>query len=66
MKLGFRAGFDPTLLSWGGPNEPVTEECSICDAPLNEDDVPLILWRDDGWCVRLCDACSQRWIRVVK
>ena len=60
--LRFRPGFDPLLLSWGGPNEPHAETCSICDARLDEDDVPLIMWRHDGWCVRLCDACVERWI----
>jgi hypothetical protein len=71
VKLGFRQGFDPTLLSWGGPDEPAAEECSICDAPLGNDEepdyqIPLIIWREDGWCVRLCDTCTQRWIRVVQ
>ena len=64
MKLGFRPGFDPLLLSWGGPNEPATLVCSICDAPLPEDDVPLILWREDGWWCRLCDACVDKWVTV--
>jgi hypothetical protein len=66
MRLRFRSSFDPTLLSWGGPDEPAAEQCSICDAALADDDVPLILWRGDGWCVRLCDACVKRWIVVVK
>ena len=64
MQLGFGRGFDPTMLSWGGPDEPAAEECSICDAPFSEDDVPLIMWREDGWCVRLCDACVERWIEA--
>jgi hypothetical protein len=69
MKLGFRSTFDPTLLSWGGPDELPTESCSICDAPLGDPDepdyqVPLIMWRNDGWCVRLCDACVAQWIEV--
>jgi hypothetical protein len=58
--LRFRPGFDAMLLSWGGPDEAPSEQCSICDAPL--EDVPLIIWRSDGWCVRICDACVARWI----
>lgn len=65
MRLGFKPGFDPSLLSWGGPDEPATEECSICDAPIGEDDVPLMMWREDGWCVRLCAACVRRWITTA-
>jgi hypothetical protein len=64
VKLGFRRDFDPALLSWGGPDEPAAEECSICEAAFDEDDVPLIMWREDGWCVRLCDACVERWIEA--
>jgi hypothetical protein len=60
--LRFRPGFDPMLLSWGGPDEPVADTCSICDAKIAEDHVPLIMWRYDGWTVRLCDACVERWI----
>lgn len=66
MKLGFRPGFDPTLLSWGGPDEAVSETCSICEAPFAEDDVPLRMWREDGWSIALCDACVRRWIVTVE
>jgi hypothetical protein len=66
VKLGFRRDFDPTLLAWGGPDEAPTETCSICDAVLEEEDVPLIMWREDGRCVRLCDACVARWIEVKR
>jgi hypothetical protein len=70
VKLVFRAEFDPTLLSWGGPDEPPAEACSICDAPLGDPDepdyqIPVIMWRRDGWCVRLCDACFEQWVVVV-
>lgn len=65
MRLGFRPEFDPLLLSWGGPDERPTEHCSICETPLNEDVVPLIMWREDGWCVRLCDACIERWMIAI-
>ena len=64
MRLGFRPGFDPLLLSWGGPDETPSETCSICDAPVGE--VPLRMWRDDGWAVCFCDACIERWLEVVE
>jgi len=62
MRLRFRSEFDPTLLSWGGPDEPPTRHCSICEAMFAEGDVPLIMWRPDDWCVRLCDGCVDEWI----
>jgi hypothetical protein len=65
VKLRFRAGFDPTLLSWGAPDERQATQCSICDAALADGAVPLIMWRADGWTVRLCDACVERWIVAV-
>ena len=65
MRLGFRPEFNPLLLSWGGPDEPAAEQCSICEAPIAAEDVPLIMWRADGWCVRLCNSCTHQWIITV-
>ena len=55
------ADFDWSAVSWGGPDEPAAEACSYCDAEIPEEDVPLILWNDAGWCARFCDACQRRW-----
>jgi hypothetical protein len=57
------------LLSWGAPDEPQAEKCSICEAPFGEVGepdflIPLRLWRSDGWAVALCDDCVARWIEV--
>jgi hypothetical protein len=52
--------FDWTAVSWGGPDQPAATECAVCDAPLPEDDVPLILWSRNGWSARFCAACQQR------
>jgi hypothetical protein len=61
MNLRPKPGFNPMLLTWGGPDEPVAEACSYCDEPIGEDDVPLIMWREDGWTVRFCTACQEVW-----
>jgi hypothetical protein len=58
------AGFDWTAVSWGGPDEPVSETCSYCDAALPEDGVPLMMWTPQGWCAQFCDACQRRWWHV--
>jgi hypothetical protein len=53
--------FDWLAVSWGGPDEVVTGECSYCDAPLGEEEMPLILWNDAGWAARFCTVCQQRY-----
>lgn len=54
-----RQSFDWTRVGWEGPDETPGETCSYCDAAIPEDAVPLILFREDGWCARFCDACMQ-------
>ena len=53
--------FDWTKLTWGRPDSIPTVLCSYCSASLNEDDVPLILFNDEGWTVRFCEQCMKRW-----
>jgi hypothetical protein len=53
-------GFNWLAVSWGGPDQPPTEHCSYCDAPLLDDEVPLILWQG-GWCARFCCQCCKTW-----
>ncbi len=53
--------FDWMRVSWGGPDEPRTETCSYCDAPLDDESVPLIMWNQDGWTAEFCDACQIRY-----
>jgi hypothetical protein len=62
MPLRFRQGFEPSLLNWGGPDEPQSEDCSLCDAAIPDHDVPLRMWRSDGWAIVLCDRCVEKWI----
>lgn len=64
MKLAPMPGFNWSQVSWGGPDEPPAECCSYCDAPIGEDDVPLILYNDAGWCARFCNACAAIWWRI--
>jgi hypothetical protein len=56
-----RPGFNWMAVSWGGPDEPIAEACSYCDALLDDEDVPLILWNNQGWSARFCDDCQRRW-----
>jgi hypothetical protein len=54
-------GFNWTAVSWGGPDERVAEACSYCDAPLHDEEIPLILYNDLGWAARFCEACCRKW-----
>lgn len=54
-------GFDWSKVKWGGPDEPLRETCSYCEAPIDEEAVPLILWKEDGSGAVFCDDCGQKW-----
>jgi hypothetical protein len=52
-------GFDWSRVRWGGPNERVAENCSYCGLELEENSVPLMLWKSDGSAARFCDRCQS-------
>ena len=53
-------GFNWMLVKWGGPDELVDENCSYCDQPIGEDEVPLMIWKD-GWAAQFCTHCQEVW-----
>ncbi len=59
-QLKFRDGFDWRKVAWGRPDSPVRDLCSYCHGALPE--VPLMMWREDGSCMQLCDDCTEKWI----
>lgn len=66
MTLRPRPGFNWQQVSWGAPDEPQTEICSYCEAPLGDSEepdyeIPLILWNADGWCAQFCKLCQEQW-----
>jgi len=65
-RLAFSPDLDPLAVSWIGPRQVAAETCSICNNAIGPADDSLALWRRDGWCVRLCEACVDRWIIVVR
>ena len=52
-------GFDWNLVAWGAPDQPRTEICNYCDAPLRDDEIPLILGNGEGWIAEFCEACQR-------
>ena len=63
-QLRFREGFDRGRVAWGRPDSPVRLFCAYCAAFLEEDSVPLMLWRVDASAARFCDACAEAWIEA--
>jgi hypothetical protein len=61
MVLRPKDGFVWMKIQWGAPDQVRTVFCSYCDQPLDDESVPLILWREDGWCAEFCDACQRDW-----
>ena len=56
-----RPRFDWKRVNWGAPDEPQSDDCSYCGAPIPEEDVPLRLWNDDGWAAVFCEPCMRQW-----
>ena len=56
-----RKGFDWSLVAWGKPNSRPRELCSYCHAKIDDDDVPLMLWKPDGSMAQFCERCIERW-----
>ncbi len=54
-------GFDWLAVSWGGPDQRVSVDCSYCDARIGDEEIPLILSNDLGWAARFCEACQRKW-----
>jgi hypothetical protein len=64
--MRLRLKLDPLLVNWGGPDERVTDRCSVCEAPFDEEDIPLCMWSSEGWAARFCDACVAKHVEVEK
>lgn len=62
MRLEPLPGFDWNRVAWGKPDSPRSAVCSYCFTSIGEDDeVPLILWTDDGHVAQFCAGCQREW-----
>lgn len=59
--LAPRTGFNWMQVSWDAPNSVRATRCAYCDEPFGVKDIPLILWRPDGWAAEFCADCVERW-----
>jgi hypothetical protein len=64
-KLKMRDGFEWGRVAWGAPDSPRRALCSYCHGAIGEDDIPLMMWGEDGRMMQLCEACVERWIEGV-
>jgi hypothetical protein len=56
-----KPGFNWQRVAWGRPDSPQRALCSYCHGKIDDDDVPLMLWNDAGYCAQFCDACIEKW-----
>ncbi len=66
MQLRPKPGFNPLAVSWGAPDETVATECSLCDAPFGDGEVPLMFMREDGWVAQFCETCAFDWFGIER
>jgi hypothetical protein len=59
--LAPRPGFDWNRIAWGKPDSVRSALCSYCFTSIGEDDVPLILYAEDGHAAQFCDGCMEKW-----
>jgi hypothetical protein len=58
-RLTFKPGIAERL-DWSRPDSFIVPFCSLCQAHLPRDVVPLKMCNSEGACVQLCDDCSER------
>jgi hypothetical protein len=56
-----KAGFRWRKVIWGPPDAVVSVLCSYCSAVMRDEEVPLMLFQNDGSCAKFCEDCQRRW-----
>lgn len=60
-ELKTKPGFDWKHVAWSRPDAARAVLCSYCSLGISEDDVPLMVWRQDGRMAQFCEYCICRW-----
>jgi hypothetical protein len=60
-QLKTRNGFSWSLIAWGKPEGPRRPLCSYCFAKIDDEDGPLMLFKQDGSAAQFCDECVERY-----
>ena len=64
--MRLKLNLDSLSVNWEGPDQTPGDRCSFCDAPIGEDDVPVVMWSSEGWTARFCDACVAKHVEAEK
>ena len=60
-QLTTKPGFHWSRVAWRAPNSPRRALCSYCHAKIDDDDVPLMLFKSDGSLAQFCERCIEQW-----
>ena len=58
-QLRFRG--DWRRVAWGAPDSPQRDLCAYCHCKLDDDSVPLMIWKPDGSMAQFCDECVEKY-----
>jgi hypothetical protein len=50
---------------WSAPDSRIAPFCSICQAHIPENEVPVMVWDAEGACAQFCDNCVDQAIEAV-
>lgn len=56
-----KPGFEWARVNWGRPDAIVSILCSYCSASFRDDEVPLMMWTNDGHAAKFCERCQKQW-----
>lgn len=52
-------------LTWSRPDSRIAPFCSLCQAHIPAEAVPLMMWDGNGACVQFCDDCADNAIVAI-
>jgi hypothetical protein len=65
MKLRLKDGVVDRLV-WSAPDSRIAPFCSLCQAHIPDDVIPLRMWSPEGWTVHFCERCEAEAVEVIK
>jgi hypothetical protein len=63
FQLKMKPGFEWSRVLWRTRQ---SDFCSYCPARIEEDHVPIMLFRGDGHAAQLCDDCIEKYFGIER